>query len=89
MIRRAVSDPLGTITPMTVREHMAITLAATPYRYPGRRDEDALHTLGMTPPRFWQVVDALLDRPDVEAAHPQIVARLKRLQERRRAARGA
>lgn len=74
---------------MTVREHMALTLAATPYRYPARREEAALHTLNMTPPRFWQVVDALLDRPDVEATYPQAVNRLKRLRDQRRRARAA
>ena len=72
---------------MNVREHMALTLATTPYRHPGRRDHDVLDQLGWTPARHAQVVMALLDRADVEAARPVEVHRLRRLRDRRGAAR--
>lgn len=74
---------------MTVRERMALTLAATPYRYPAMRERRALEDLGMSPTRFAQVVGALLDRADAEAEMPREVRRLRRLREARARARGA
>lgn len=72
---------------MTVREHMCLTIAAATYRYPGRRDTDMLEHVGMTPARAAQVVNALLDRPDVEAEMPVEVHRLRRVRDARRQAR--
>lgn len=69
---------------MTVREHMAIRLASQPFRYPGARESRALDELGWTPATFWLKVNALLDRPDVEAAYPMEVHRLRRLRDGRR-----
>lgn len=74
---------------MTIRDHMTIRLAATPYRYPGRRDADVHAQLGMSPTLFWRHVHSLLERPDVLAAYPLEVRRLQRLRDRRREARSA
>jgi hypothetical protein len=83
-----VGTPRNT-QPMTVREHMAIRLAATPYNYEGRREADMRELLGMSAPRFWMVVNGLLDRPDVEAAMPSEVHRLQRLRAQRQRQRQA
>ncbi len=72
---------------MTIRERMTLTLAASSYRYPGQRDEDAMSVVGYTPARFYQVVNALLDRPDAEAEMPQVVHRLQRVRMMRAGAR--
>ena len=74
---------------LTVRESMAITLAARRYKHGGAKDSDILDQLGMTPTRFWQYVNALLDRPDVLAAYPSEVKRLQRLRDQRRRARAS
>jgi hypothetical protein len=74
---------------MTDTERAALALAATHYRYPAVRDAHALEQLGVTPVRFAQVVDALLDRPDALAAMPSEVNRLRRLRDARRAHRRA
>lgn len=74
---------------ISVRDHMAIRLAAAHYRHPGRRDADVHHELGMSPVLFWRHVNALLDRPNALAAHPLEVRRLIRLRDRRRQARSA
>ena len=73
---------------MTDTETAALVLAAQHYRYPAARDTHALERLGMSPVRFAQVVDALLDRPDALAAMPREVNRLRRLRDARRAQRG-
>lgn len=74
---------------MTIRERMALELAARRYRYPARREADALELVGLTPTRFWATVDRVLDDPDAESAMPADVRRLRRLRDRRAEARRA
>ncbi len=72
---------------LTIRESMALELAAQRFKFEGARETRVLDELGMTITRFHQVVGALLDRPDAWAAYPVDVARLRRLRDQRRAAR--
>lgn len=72
---------------MSVREHIVLRLAASTYRYPARREEDALHMVGLTPTRFWAAVHRLIDRADVAAHYPREVARIRHLRDARAAAR--
>lgn len=74
---------------LSVRDHMALRLAAATYRYPAARESAAYDQLGMSAPIFWRRVNALLDRPEALAAYPVEVNRLRRLRDRRRAARRA
>jgi hypothetical protein len=75
------------VNPLTVRETMALTLADTPYRYPGAREARALDHLGLTPTRFYALVNRLIDEPRAEAWDARVVRRLRRLRERRAEAR--
>lgn len=72
---------------LTDDERHALTLAATPYHYPAVREARALEQLGLSPTRFWLLVDGLLDRGDALAEMPREVGRLRRLREARAAAR--
>ncbi len=72
---------------MTDDEATAIRIAAAHYRHQGARDTDVRQQLDMSPTRFAQVVNALIDRPDVIAAYPLETARLRRLREKRAAVR--
>lgn len=72
---------------LTVRDHMALTLATTPYRYPGARAADMLELCGYSETRFWARVNHLLDQPAAEVERPAEVRRLRRLRERRQRAR--
>lgn len=74
---------------LSIRERMALTLAAATYRYPAVRESHALDQLGLGPVAYWALVDRLLDRPDALAAMPAEVSRLRRLRTRRREARVA
>lgn len=69
---------------MSVRESMALQLAATRYAHAGAKSGDALWELGYTEARFAQVVLGLIERADVEAAYPREVRRLRRLRNARR-----
>jgi hypothetical protein len=68
---------------------MILRLAATPYRYPAKREADAIELVGLTPTTFWARVHRLIERPDVVAAYPVEVGRLRRVRERRASARCA
>lgn len=74
---------------LSVRDHMTIRLAAASYRYPARREADALELLGLKPTLFHRHVNVLLDRPDALAAYPREVNRLRRIRDARRRARAA
>lgn len=74
---------------LTVRDHMTLRLAAAHYRFPAKRESDALEQLSMTPATFHRHVNVLIDRPDALAAYPREVRRLQRLRDARRRARAA
>lgn len=74
---------------LTVRDHMAIRLAAARYKFEGARATAVREELRMSAPRFWQYVNALLDDPAALEAYPLDVRRLRRLRDARRRARRA
>lgn len=71
---------------LTVRQHAALDIADQLSRS-NRTRVPVLEATGYTEPRLWQVVNTLLDDPDAIAERPALVARLRRLRDRRRAAR--
>lgn len=74
---------------LSVRDHMAIRLAASHYKFPGARESDVFEQLGMTATRFWQHVHALLESPEALAAYPLEVRRLRRLRDARQRQRSS
>ncbi|KAJ1684796.1 hypothetical protein LUZ63_020067 [Rhynchospora breviuscula] len=74
---------------MTETERLLLALAGRRYRYGAALADDVHRQTGLSLGRFWQAVYALIDRPDVEAAEPALVHRLRRLRDRRQAARRA
>lgn len=58
----------------------------TRWRYPGAKDDEIRRRFDMSPTRFYQRLNAIIDRPAALIAEPQLVHRLQRLRgERRRA----
>lgn len=52
-----------------------------------RGKSDAIHALHISPTRYLQALNRLLDEPAAEVAEPMLIHRLRRLREERRAAR--
>lgn len=73
---------------LSVRDHMALRIAATP-GHPDARTTAARFELGMSAPIFARHVNVLLDDPEALAAMPREVNRLRRIRDRRRRARAA
>lgn len=72
-----------------VRDHQCLTIATRHYPHHGMR-VDAMHELaGLTPTRFWARINRLLADPDAERERPTEIRRLRRILERRAAARTA
>lgn len=53
----------------------------------GAREEAITVELGMTPTRYAQLLNALIDRPEAYLHDPMLVKRLRRLRQTRRASR--
>lgn len=73
------------------REHEMLTFERQWWRRPGAKETAIRDRFGVTPTRYYQVLNALVDRPDALVADPLLVRRLRRLRlarQRTRSSRG-
>ena len=61
------------------REHEMLTFERQWWRQAGAKETAIRDRFGVTPTRYYQVLNALVDRPDALAADPLLVRRLRRL----------
>lgn len=54
---------------------------------PGPKEQAIRERLVLSPTRYYQLLNELIDRPEADAYDPLVVRRLRRLRERRRRAR--
>lgn len=59
------------------------------WKYPGAKETAIFQRLGISTTRFYQLLNALIDRPEALEHDPLLVRRLRRLREQRRAQRTA
>jgi hypothetical protein len=57
------------------------------WRSAGAKETAIRERFGVTPTRYYQVLNALVDRPDALAADPLLIRRLRRLRSARRRGR--
>ena len=53
------------------------------WRHPGSKEGAIRELFSLSSPRYYQVLNSLLDRPEAEVAYPALVRRLRRLREAR------
>ncbi|MGE5134579.1 MAG: DUF3263 domain-containing protein [Gemmatimonadota bacterium] len=53
------------------------------WRQPGAKEQAILDSLGITPTRYYQLLNELIDDPDALASDPALVTRLRRQRARR------
>ncbi|UIU47044.1 DUF3263 domain-containing protein [Microcystis phage MinS1] len=82
-----VRDMTTTGRRLTVREHMALQLEQSWWRYPAAKETRMREELGWSAVRHYQVLNDLIGRPEALAAYPLVVRRLLRLRDQRRGAR--
>jgi hypothetical protein len=100
-----ISDPVPVVFPPRVdgsgdvsaqvagglsrREHDMLTFERQWWRRPGAKETAIRDQFGVTPTRYYQVLNALVDRSDALAADPLLVRRLRRLRSARQRQRSA
>lgn len=75
--------------PLTEVECRVLSLEDQRWKYPAVKEGIALEELGLTPARYYQVLNALIDRPEALEVAPQLVRRLQRIRAARQEARRA
>lgn len=76
-------------TGLSRREHEILAFERQWWKYAGAKEEAIRELFGMSPTRYYQVLNALVDRPEALAADPMLVKRLRRLRASRQKARAA
>ena len=87
-----VEGPGETATPpagLSRREHEMLTFERQWWRSAGAKETAIRETFDVTPTRYYQVLNALVDRPAALAADPLLVRRLRRLRSARRRGRSS
>jgi hypothetical protein len=75
------------MTDLSDTERQMLDLENTTWRYPGAKDAVIRERFNTSPTIYFGRLSALLRRPEALAYAPTTVNRLRRLEERRRAAR--
>ena len=74
---------------LTRREREILTFERQWWQYAGAKEQAIRELFGMSATRYYQVLNALIDRPEALAADPMLVKRLRRLRASRQRARSA
>ena len=69
---------------LTRREHEMLAFERQWWRHPGAKETAIREQFGLPPTRYYQVLNALVDRPAALEADPLLVRRLRRLRSARR-----
>lgn len=72
---------------MTERQLQVLAFERQWWRYAGAKEEAIVETFGVSPTRYYQQLNALVDTREALAADPLLVGRLRRLRESRARAR--
>ncbi|MFT4202079.1 DUF3263 domain-containing protein [Gordonia sp. (in: high G+C Gram-positive bacteria)] len=71
------------------REHEILSFERQWWKYAGAKEDAIKELFGLSATRYYQVLNALVDRPEALAADPMLVKRLRRLRASRQKARAA
>ncbi|WP_327149348.1 DUF3263 domain-containing protein [Nocardia sp. NBC_01329] len=71
------------------REHEILAFERQWWKYAGAKEEAIRELFALSPTRYYQVLNTLIDRPEALAADPMLVKRLRRLRASRQKSRAA
>ncbi|GEE01371.1 hypothetical protein nbrc107696_18170 [Gordonia spumicola] len=74
---------------LTRREHDVLAFERQWWKYAGSKEEAIKELFSLSATRYYQILNALVDRPEALAADPMLVKRLRRLRASRQKARAA
>ena len=84
-IRREAAPSDG----LTRRDREVLAFERQWWKYAGAKEQAIRELFDMSATRYYQVLNALVDRPEALAADPMLVKRLRRLRSTRQRARAA
>ncbi len=70
-------------------ESHILEFEASWWRFAGAKESAIKDLFDLSPPRYYQLLNDLIDREDALEAHPMLVKRLRRLRQARMAQRSA
>ncbi|MGF6882303.1 hypothetical protein ABIA39_002902 [Nocardia sp. GAS34] len=79
----------GLIDGLTRRELEILDFERKWWKYAGAKEDAIRELFGMSATRYYQVLNAVVDKPEAMAADPMLVKRLRRLRASRQKARAA
>jgi hypothetical protein len=74
---------------LSARDEQILAFERQWWRYPGAKESAIKEIFDLTPPRYYQLLNDLLDRPAAMAFDPMLVKRLRRMRDSRQKARSA
>lgn len=74
---------------LSERDRQILAFERQWWRYAGAKESSIRELFDMSATRYYQVLNALIDRPEALAADPMLVKRLRRLRASRQRARSA
>lgn len=74
---------------LTRREHDILSFERQWWKYAGAKEEAIKEAFGLSATRYYQILNALVDRSEALAVDPLLVKRLRRLRASRQKARAA
>jgi hypothetical protein len=83
------TEPAGTSGALADRDRAILDFERQWWRYAGAKEQAVRELFEMSATRYYQVLNALIDRPEAMAHDPMLVKRLRRLRSSRQRARSA
>jgi len=74
---------------MTARDREILAFERQWWKYAGAKEQAVRELFDMSSTRYYQVLNALIDRPEALAHDPMLVKRLRRMRQTRQRARSA
>lgn len=74
---------------LSERDQSILTFEKQWWRYPGAKESAIKEKFDLTPTRYYQILNDILDRPEALEFDPMLVKRLRRLRDSRQRARSA
>jgi len=77
------------VSSLTELEMRILAFERSLWRSPGAKEREILDAIGITPTRYYQLLNELIDRPESAQFDPALVARLRRRRNARSRLRSA
>ena len=89
MDENAVTDLANQVSTLSDLEQRILEFERNWWRYAGAKESAIKELFDLTPPRYYQLLNDLIDREDALSTSPMLVKRLRRLRQARMSARSA